>query len=217
MRKPKAWQATRRVLPLFVVGILALALALPVLADGPPDQAGKGCRDQQGECPQTAQQDRGRSGKPENPGKAQQDHGQSGKPENPGKAQQDHGQSGKPENPGKAHPSVGPEVQTHPETQVLSEIGATVALGSVVRERGKPFNLTFSNISQANTMWVNNSAGLKNLRVSVNGQRFQVAGLKDLEVREIDISSAMVEGSNNTIVLTALGKPGRSAEVSIGE
>ncbi len=201
MRKPKAWQATRRVLPLFVVGILALALALPVLADGPPDQAGKGCRDQQGECPQTAQQE----------------HGQSGKPENPGKAQQDHGQSGKPENPGKAHPSVGPEVQTHPETQVLSEIGATVALGSVVRERGKPFNLTFSNISQANTMWVNNSAGLKNLRVSVNGQRFQVAGLKDLEVREIDISSAMVEGSNNTIVLTALGKPGRSAEVSIGE
>ncbi len=185
MRKPKAWQATRRVLPLFVVGILALALALPVLADGPPDQAGKGFRDQQGECPQTAQQE--------------------------------HGQSGKPENPGKAHPSVGPEVQTHPETQVLSEIGATVALGSVVRERGKPFNLTFSNISQANTMWVNNSAGLKNLRVSVNGQRFQVAGLKDLEVREIDISSAMVEGSNNTIVLTALGKPGRSAEVSIGE
>ena len=66
-------------------------------------------------------------------------------------------------------------------------------------------------------MWVNNRAGFSNLRVSVDGQRFQVAGLKDLEVREIDISYAMLEGSNNTIVLTALGKPGRSAEVSIGE
>ncbi len=65
-------------------------------------------------------------------------------------------------------------------------------------------------------MLITNSGGLKNLRITVNQQRFQVAGLKHGEIRAIDVSSAMMEGRNNTIVLTALGKPGTSAEVKIG-
>ncbi len=65
------------------------------------------------------------------------------------------------------------------------------------------------------TVLITNSGGLKNLRITVNGQRFQVAGLKHGDIRAIDVSSAMMEGSNNTIVLTALGKPGTSAEVEI--
>jgi len=303
MQKTKKRQTTKRMLPLIVVVILALTMALPVLADGPPDQSGKGCKGQQKECAQTAQQDHPeRSGKPESPGKAQVRPEQTGKPENPGKAQTRPEQTGKPENPGKAqvrpeqtgkpenpgkaqaHPeqtgkpenpgkaqarpeqpgkpenpgkaqarpeqtgkpenpgkaqarpeqtgkpenpgmplagnqSVGPEVQTYPGTQVLREFGATFAPTLVSRERGKPAreSVTVKNIPQAsNTVRIINSGGLKNLRVTVNGQRFQVAGLKHGDERDIDVSSAMKAGNDNTIVFTALGKPGTSAMVEIG-
>ena len=39
MRKNRELRVTRRMLPLIVVALLALAMALPVLADGPPDKA----------------------------------------------------------------------------------------------------------------------------------------------------------------------------------
>ena len=85
MRKIKKWQATKRTLPLIVVAILALTMALPVLADGPPDQSGKGCKGQQRECPETGQQDNpGQTGEQSNNGKAQEDHGLSGEQSNNG-------------------------------------------------------------------------------------------------------------------------------------
>ena len=62
----------------------------------------------------------------------------------------------------------------------------------------------------------NDAPGLKNLRITVNGQRFQVEGLKDNEIRYIHVQSAMANGNDNTIILTALGKPGTSASVGIG-
>ena len=58
----------------------------------------------------------------------------------------------------------------------------------------------------------NNSPGLTNLRIVVNGSKIQVAGLKDGETREIDIKTAM-KGNTNTFGVEALGKPGGSASV----
>lgn len=55
------------------------------------------------------------------------------------------------------------------------------------------------------------------IRSSVNllfDTKYQVAGLKDGEVRTIHVSAALIEGVN-TFELTAKGKPGTSAAVTI--
>ena len=95
-------------------------------------------------------------------------------------------------------------------------MGVTFVQTWVYRERRKPVSVPYNNIPEANgTVRVTNIRGLKNLRITVNGHKFQVAGLKDQEVT-IDVSSAMEPGDKNMIVLTALGKPGTSAMVEIG-
>lgn len=110
-----------------------------------------------------------------------------------------------------------------------ASVGFTVtdALGNVttcdpawqgtVRVSGGPAGTTVSNISQAeNTVTiVNGTPGLTNLSISVNGQNFEAAGLKDGETRAVDISSALQSGNNNTVVLTPKGKSGGSAQVII--
>ncbi len=106
MRKTRKLQVTRRMLPLIVVAFLALAMVLPVLADGPPDQSGKGCnKGQEGECPQAGQQDHGQSGQQGNNGQSQQGLGQTGH----GNAQQDHGLSADQSHNGKAPQEMSPQ------------------------------------------------------------------------------------------------------------
>lgn len=86
-----------------------------------------------------------------------------------------------------------------------------------VRDSGKPVDETLNGLSAAEHLVTiaNGRPGLKSLRVTVNGQQLTVAGLKDGETRTLDVSSAMHPGNGNVIVLTALGKPGGSAEVAI--
>ena len=86
-----------------------------------------------------------------------------------------------------------------------------------IRENGKPVSHTFENVPQAesNVTVTNHDPGVKNLEIDVNGKVFSLGGLKDNEVRNLDISSAMVEGDNNTITLTAKGKPGGRVTVLI--
>ncbi len=86
-----------------------------------------------------------------------------------------------------------------------------------IREDGKPVANTFAGIPKAEH-WIticNGDPSLKNLSIAVNGKRFEVAGLKDNEVKTIDVSSAMVAGDNNVITLEARGKPGDSAVIMI--
>jgi hypothetical protein len=87
----------------------------------------------------------------------------------------------------------------------------------VVREKGEPESETVAGVPEAEHFVTiqNGDPGLKNLRVTVNGTQFQIAGLRDGEERTVDVASAMVEGGNNTFILTALGKPGTSATVVI--
>lgn len=54
--------------------------------------------------------------------------------------------------------------------------------------------------------------GLTHLKIFVNGQKFQVTSMKDGEIREIDISSAM-RNNSNVFSVEALGKPGGHAMV----
>ena len=53
------------------------------------------------------------------------------------------------------------------------------------------------------------------LQIIANGKLFQVSGLRDGEVRTIDIASAMKPGDTNTITLKSLGRPGAEADVMI--
>ena len=85
-----------------------------------------------------------------------------------------------------------------------------------IRENGKPVSHTFTDIPQAesNVTAQNGTPGVTNLEIKVNGTKFKMH-LGDGEEAYMDIFSAMVEGDNNTITLTAKGKPGGSVLVVI--
>jgi len=61
----------------------------------------------------------------------------------------------------------------------------------------------------------NGSPGVSGVDVEVNGTVFHVNGLGSGETRTIDVASAMVAGSSNTITLSARGKAGGSVSVLI--
>lgn len=87
----------------------------------------------------------------------------------------------------------------------------------VIRENGKPVTQAFNDIPQAESkvQILNGSPGLKSLLVTVNGVRYRVDGLKDGEQRTIDVAASMRPGNQNSVTLTAHGKPGGSAMVII--
>jgi len=89
---------------------------------------------------------------------------------------------------------------------------------NLYRSRGKPQSVTFpfSSISQGGSfVTISNTGGLKNLRITVNGQRFQVNldNQTDSIMVDVDVSSALLASDSNTIEFTALGKPGTCAMV----
>ena len=89
---------------------------------------------------------------------------------------------------------------------------------NLYRSRGKPQSVTFpfSDISQGGSVIsISNTGGLKNLRITVNGQRFQVHldnGAAQTMI-DLDVSSALLTSDSNTIEFTPLGKPGTCAMV----
>jgi hypothetical protein len=87
---------------------------------------------------------------------------------------------------------------------------------TVTRSTGAP-SFTYANVPQAEgTLTIyNGSPGLSGLAISVNGTVFGVNNLKDGEVRTVDISSAMVAGDNNKIVMATAGRPGAAAYILI--
>ena len=60
---------------------------------------------------------------------------------------------------------------------------------------------------------LNSTPGLKNLTVTVNGIRFKVTGLRDGEIRTINVASAMKPGNGNIITVQGHGPRGSSATV----
>lgn len=63
---------------------------------------------------------------------------------------------------------------------------------------------------------VNGDPGVRHLRLEVNGQVFDVLGLRDGDQRTVDVGAAMVPGANNTVVATAFGESGSRVYVLIG-
>lgn len=87
------------------------------------------------------------------------------------------------------------------------------------RETGKPVTHTFTDIPkiESNINIKNSDSGIKNMEIVVNGDKYQIAGLKDNDEVTIDVSDSMIEGDNNIVSLTAKGKPGGSAIVVISD
>lgn len=89
----------------------------------------------------------------------------------------------------------------------------------VIREAGKPEAETYTGLPQAESKVAitNGTPGVRNLELNVNGTVFKVNGLKDGATTDLDISSAMHAGNDNTVTITARGKPGASAFVVISD
>ncbi len=66
----------------------------------------------------------------------------------------------------------------------------------------------------------NGSPGIKNIRIQVNNglnlSHFEVAGLKDGEIRVIDLRASLPDSSGPTVEITPLGKPGGHALIIFG-
>jgi hypothetical protein len=81
------------------------------------------------------------------------------------------------------------------------------------RERGKPVATTVELALAERWAEVRNGApGLGHLRLTVNGRRYEVDGLRDGETRTLDVGAAL-RASGNTATLQARGKPGGRATV----
>ncbi len=92
-------------------------------------------------------------------------------------------------------------------------------LTEVIRGTGQPASTSFRGLAAAeDTVEIHNgSPGLRKLEVQVNGSSFHAAGLRDDEVRTIDVSQAIRPGNDNVFTLKSYGKPGSSASVLIWE
>lgn len=82
-----------------------------------------------------------------------------------------------------------------------------------IRRKGRPVVQTFSNIPEAESRLTlyNQNPGLQTLRVTANGTTFVLRHLGAGEERTIDLSSAMLPGSENNITVQAFGRPGAGA------
>jgi hypothetical protein len=87
----------------------------------------------------------------------------------------------------------------------------------VARDPGKPVTQTLGDVADTEgfLLVVNQTPGLQDLSVGVNGVPFPLRRLKDGEQLTLDIFSALQPGSHNVVSLTAHGKPGGSATVMI--
>lgn len=84
------------------------------------------------------------------------------------------------------------------------------------RSRGQPSTYSWDDIPQEwHLVDVQNfDPGLTNIQLRVNGDVYEIAGLKDGESRQLDIAASLHDG-DNSVSLTALGKPGGEAWVLI--
>ena len=110
---------------------------------------------------------------------------------------------------------------SHLTLEVFDVAGTSVVCDPVtmlvIRATGKPVSETLANVPEQERIVVvsNGDPGLKNLDVVVNGTKFKITGLADREATSLDVADAMVPGNDNTFVLTARGKPGSGAVVTI--
>jgi hypothetical protein len=77
----------------------------------------------------------------------------------------------------------------------------------------------FANIGEAEYFVTvrNGHLGLRELTVQMNGKPFELRKLRDGEMRDLNVSSAMVKGGHNVVILTGRGEVGASATIMISD
>jgi len=87
----------------------------------------------------------------------------------------------------------------------------------VSRKVGSGQTVTVTGLSQAESLItiLNGKPGLQNLQIEVNGVKFIENGLQDGAKYTVNVASAMLRGTNNTIIFKPTGKPGGSADITI--
>jgi hypothetical protein len=63
----------------------------------------------------------------------------------------------------------------------------------------------------------NGRLGLRELTIQMNEKRFELRGLSDGEERNLNLSSAMIPGNHNVVILTGRGEVGASATIMISD
>jgi hypothetical protein len=93
------------------------------------------------------------------------------------------------------------------------------AIVTIKANPGKPVSTVVTGIAQAESSVAiyNNTPGLRQLDIRVNGELFRVTRLHNGEVRTIDVAKALKPGTHNTVVLTARGSATGNAEVVISD
>ena len=88
----------------------------------------------------------------------------------------------------------------------------------IERTTGKPQSQTLTGIPEAESLITiyNHNPGLTALFIEVNGTKFMIPGLRDNEVRNIDVSPVMA-AEDNTLTFQTHGRPGGSATILIHE
>jgi len=102
--------------------------------------------------------------------------------------------------------------------QVTDVAGNAVSCDPVLAELSHGSRTqVFKDVPQAesNITLHNGNPGLRQVRAIVNGRTFVISNLRPRESRTLDVASAMLPGSHNTIVLRALGPAGANADVII--
>lgn len=111
----------------------------------------------------------------------------------------------------------------HVTIQATDLAGNTVTCDPVItlvqRSAGTDPEKTKSLVDQAEDkiLILNGTPGLRNFEARVNGVKLKVTGLKDGETRTLDISSAMVPGSNNVITVKGHGPVNGSAMAVVSD
>jgi hypothetical protein len=84
---------------------------------------------------------------------------------------------------------------------------------------GQPYTETITGVAAADShlLLENGTPGIRDFTITVNGQPFSLAGVADAQQHGLDLSSAMLAGDGNIVVLTASGPPGASAFVVISD
>ena len=100
------------------------------------------------------------------------------------------------------------------ERRLAESVEALSAAVPAVKVFGIPCDVTVQ--ADVDRLFADASEGTGGVDVVVNGVKFPARNIDDNEVRVIDVKSAMHGGKDNTITLVPLGKPGDSADVTIG-
>jgi hypothetical protein len=92
-------------------------------------------------------------------------------------------------------------------------------LTDVIRDAGQPISSVVTGIAQSEHLLhiYNGDPGVSHLTINVNGTQVQEQDLNANQQYIVDIAAWLQAGSNNTVTITARGKPNGQATILIAD